>query len=145
MTQIGTVVRTGGGMTEVAFCSDSDCEKCGACAGGKKKNTLWARGEAQPGDIVRVEIPDGTTVKASLLAYVLPLAALIGGMAIGLVLMPGEELIAALLGLALMAVVFAVLAVTEKKRKNTPEWTPVLAEILPAPGAKGSGEDMPEA
>ncbi|MCQ2458014.1 MAG: SoxR reducing system RseC family protein [Clostridia bacterium] len=144
MIQIGTVLRSGGGMTEVAFCSDSDCEKCGACAGGKKKNTLWVRGEAQPGDIVRVEIPDGTAVKASLLAYVMPLAALLGGMAIGLILMPGKEMPAALLGLALMGVAFAVLAVTEKKRKNAPEWNPVLKEILTAPGAKTEGEKQHE-
>ena len=64
-------------MLQVTFCRPDACQSCGACEGGKKQTTIWVKGEAKVGDIAVVDMPDKTVIRASLIAYGLPLILLL--------------------------------------------------------------------
>ena len=117
-------------MLQVTFCREDACKSCGACEGGKKETTIWVKGEANIGDIAVVDLPDATVVRASLLAYGLPLLCLLGGLILGSRVTPGNEMggvIGALIGLAAS---MAVLKMTEKNRRGKAGWNPEVIEVF---------------
>ena len=83
MERTGTITAVSGDTLEVTFCRPGDCEKCHACIGGEKKHVLLVKGEGHVGDVAVVSLPEQTIVKASALAYLLPLAGLFVGMLLG--------------------------------------------------------------
>ena len=83
MERTGTITAVSGDTLEVTFCRPGDCEKCHACIGGEKKHVLLVKGEGHVGDVAVVSLPEQTVVKASALAYLLPLAGLFVGMRAG--------------------------------------------------------------
>jgi positive regulator of sigma E activity len=89
-------------------------------------------GKANVGDSVLVELPASTVNIASLMAYGLPLAGMLGGMLLGdkFILLEGSlgSLIGAVVGLAIP---LAYLLVTEKNRRQNPKWTPQIKRIIP--------------
>ena len=132
MQRTGEVTAVHGEMLEVTFCRPADCEKCNACHGGEKVTKLMIRGKAEVGDIAVVEMPTKTVMQASGLAYGLPLAGLMLGLATGTMLFPQNQDIAGVLcgALGLGAMVLFV-HLTESKRRNDPRWKPQLIEIIP--------------
>ncbi|MBP3638175.1 MAG: SoxR reducing system RseC family protein [Clostridia bacterium] len=132
MQRTGEVTAVHGEMLEVTFCRPADCEKCNACHGGEKVTKLMIHGKAQVGDIAVVEMPTKTVMQASGLAYGLPLAGLMLGLATGTMLFPQNQDIAGVLcgALGLGAMVLFV-HLTESKRRNDPRWKPQLIEIIP--------------
>ena len=132
MQRTGEVTAVHGQMLEITFCRPADCEKCNACHGGEKVTKLMIRGKAKVGDIAVVEMPTKTVMQASGLAYGLPLAGLMLGLATGTMLFPQNQDIAGVLcgALGLGAMVLFV-HLTESKRRNDPRWKPQLIEIIP--------------
>ena len=132
MQRTGEVTAVRGEMLEVTFCRPADCEKCNACHGGEKVTKLMIRGKAEVGDIAVVEMPTKTVMQASGLAYGLPLAGLMLGLATGTMLFPQNQDIAGVIcgALGLGAMVLFV-HLTESKRRNDPRWKPQLIEIIP--------------
>lgn len=132
MQRTGEVTAVHGEMLEITFCRPADCEKCNACHGGAKVTTLHLRGKASVGDLAVVEMPAKTLVKASTLAYGLPLAGLMLGLVAGTALFPDQADVAGILcgvaGLGLMAL---VVRLTEGLRRRDPRWKPQLIEIIP--------------
>ena len=132
MERTGEVTAVKGEWLEVTFCRPADCEKCNACGIGEKKASMMVRGKANLGDQAVVSMPASTVMKASLLAYVLPLVGLFIGLFAGMALFPQAEnaagLIGALIGLAI-PLTFVVL--TEKRRRQSDRWQPTLIEVLP--------------
>ena len=142
MERVGEVTAVHGDMLDVTFCRPTDCEKCHACIGGAKQTTISVKGKANLGDYAVVEMPERVVLKASAIAYVLPLAMLLIGMVIGTYAFPDAKDIAGLLG-ALIGLALALLglALTEKKRRQNPKWQPVLKEIVPkVEGVKPNGD-----
>ena len=130
MRQPGEVTDVKNGMLEVTFCRPEACASCGACEGGKREHKILVRGEGKVGDIAVVEMPDRIVARASLIAYGVPLAGLLGGMILGNALSGGKEA-AAMIGAALgLAAGTAALKGTEKRRAAREEWNPRLVEIL---------------
>ena len=133
MRRPGEVTDSKNGWLQVTFCRPDACQSCGACEGGKKETVIWIRGEADIGDIAVVDMPDRTILRASAMAYLLPLFLFFVGLALGSLAAPGNE-IGAILGAVLgLAFSFFILRLTEKKRKNHPDWNPQLIEVLPRP------------
>lgn len=132
MERMGEVTAIRGDLLEITFCRPSDCEKCNACHGGQQVTTLLLPGRASLGDAAVVDMPTGTLVQASALAYGLPLAGLLLGAAAGAVLFPssgdGAAVAGGMVGLAAAAL---VVWCTERRRKNDPRWKPQLVEIIP--------------
>ncbi len=131
MEKIGEITAADRGMLEVTFCRPEDCGHCHACEGGQKPTVLHLSSQGHScsvGDFAEVELPTGTVVKASLLAYALPVAGLMGGMALGSLSGNAMAAIGGAIGLcACLAVVF----LTEKKRRNNPKWQPTLVRVIP--------------
>ncbi len=132
MERMGEVTAVQGEMLEVTFCRPTDCEKCNACHGGQKQVSLQIRGTAKAGDRVVVEMPESMVTRASIIAYVLPLAGLMGGMAAGEMLLPGRNSLGGIIGgiVGLCAAV-AGIRLTEKKRQDSPDWAPTLLRVIP--------------
>ncbi len=117
-------------MIRVTFCRPEACAACKACEGGKREHSVWVRGEGRVGEIAVVEMPDAVVAKASALAYGLPLAAMLAGMAAGSLLTGGGNTGTAVGALAGLALGLAGLKMTEKRRSGRAEWTPRVVEIL---------------
>ena len=137
MERTGTVKAVDGQWLEIEFCRPADCEKCNACHGGSKVMNLRLKGNANVGDKVVVQMPLSTVTKASIIAYAIPAAGLLAGIAIGDKLFPtANSLGGAIGGLLGMGIPALVLYLTERRRKNDPRWTPQLVRVIPA----GQGE-----
>ena len=111
--------------------------------GGEKKHVLLVKGEGHVGDVAVVSLPEQTVVKASALAYLLPLAGLFIGMLLGALVAPQSEtagsaiggvigLAAALIGAAAYGVWtngqnFTDAAYLQSLWANVYLWTAVLA------------------
>lgn len=142
MKRIGEVTAVRGDSLEITFCRPTDCAKCHACMGGAKQTTIFLKGEAQVGDGAVVEMPERMVLRASAVAYVVPLIAMLAGMFLGARLWPAQRDMAGLLG-ALVGLGLAALALvlTEKARRRNPAWQPVLKQIIPKQeGASDNGD-----
>ena len=131
MERLGEVTAVDGKWLEITFCRPSDCDKCHACMGGAKTTTLRLEGSAAVGDKALVSMPDSTITQASLLAYALPRAGLIGGMLIGDVLIPLKHSLGAVVGAVIgLGIPLVYLFVSDKKRRSNPKWNPQLVRII---------------
>ena len=132
MEKIGEITASENGTLEVTFCSQEDCGSCHACGGEKKNTKIRLPGEGQVGDFAAVELPTGTVVKASLLAYAFPLAAFMAGMLLGQ-LFPVEKanIASAVLGVVFLVLSALVLRFTETRRRKSVLWQPSLNRIIP--------------
>lgn len=132
MERLGEVTKVDGKWLEITFCRPSDCDKCHACMGGPQTATLRLEGKANVGDSVLVELPASTVNIASLMAYGLPLAGMLGGMLLGDKFIPLEGSLGSLIGAVVgLAIPLAYLLVTEKDRRQNPKWTPQIKRIIP--------------
>lgn len=122
------------------------CDKCGICGIGQRPEIVVEMPNtagAVPGDVVRVAIASGSLLRAAAVAYLIPLAALIGGYLLaGLLLgriLAGRVLEAAAIGtgFAVMALSYFWLRAYDRRARS--RYTPVMAAILDredgAPGA----------
>ena len=143
MVRPGQVTNIKNDRLEVTFCRPEDCARCGGCEGGKRETVLWVKGAAAIGDTVFVEMPDRIVTAASLLAYALPLAGLMGGMVLGTVLFPDHQTAAGIAGgLIGLGIAVAAVALGEKKRRGDPGWQPRITRIIPANA--GQTEEKPD-
>ena len=131
MRQPGEITEIKNGMTEITFCRPEACAACNACEGGKKEHRIMVKGTAgHVGDIAIVDMPDRMVVRASAIAYGLPLVGLLAGMILGNVFSGGRDgftLLGAAVGLGASLL---LLKGTEKNRANRAEWTPRVVDIL---------------
>ena len=132
MERLGEVTRVHGKWLEITFCRPSDCDKRHACMGGAQTAALRLEGKANVGDSVLVELPASTVNIASLMAYGLPLAGMLGGMLLGDKFIPLEGSLGSLIGAVVgLAIPLAYLLRTEKNRRQNPKWTPQIKRIIP--------------
>ncbi len=86
----GEVVAVEPGLVDVRVARTDACEQCSHCSKVDKDGMLITGVSnsigASRGDIVEVEIPAGTDIRAGIYAYVLPVVALLLGYAVGFVL-----------------------------------------------------------
>ena len=142
MKQPGEITDIRNGMMEVTFCRPEACAACKACEGGKKEHRIWVRGEGKIGDIAVVDMPDRMVVRASAIAYGLPLIGLLGGMISGHAISGGQDLYTLIGGAAGLGISLAVLKITEKHRKGKSEWSPRVVDILEK-GGKAELQPLP--
>lgn len=131
MKRPGEITDVKNGMLLVTFCRPEACQTCGACEGGKRQTRIWVKGNGHVGDIAVVDMPDSMVIRASLIAYGLPLLFLLLGLVAGTLLFPDNDVAAilgALLGLGLSLI---LLKVTERYRAGQPQWSPEVTQIIP--------------
>jgi sigma-E factor negative regulatory protein RseC len=86
MREEGIVVAVNGNIAKVAVESGEHCSHCNLCAAGSEGQRLIEAentASASPKDRVSIEVRPGQIVKTSLIIYVVPLLALIGGVIVG--------------------------------------------------------------
>lgn len=117
------------GEATIVYTRPDACAKCGACGGGGKSRSIRLKADCAVGDWVKVELPDGRFVRATAIAYALPLACFLAGLFLGYGLSGGEELWALLgsaVGLSLSAI---ALRLAELRLGHRPEWTPRVCAV----------------
>ena len=111
----GTGVALEDGMAVVRFERSSMCAHCGACmAAGEHEMEARVQNRlgAAVGDRVRVELPGRVIAGASLVAYLVPLAALLLGVLVGSLF---SELAAIVAGLCCCAAAYLLLRVLDRR------------------------------
>lgn len=128
MRREGKVVAAGDGVVSVCFQRPEACQSCGACAGQAQETLVQIPGNAPVGSRVEVEMPDRQVIKASLLAYVLPLALLLIGIVLGCQFLQSEALGVGL-GVGLMGLSYGLLRLAEKKLRKARQWQPRIVSV----------------
>jgi sigma-E factor negative regulatory protein RseC len=134
MLRTGKVVAANGGELEVSFERPEACAHCGQCGGQKEKTLVKLPGDVPVGRWIDVDMPEGQVLKASVLAYVLPLIMLLGGLALGSVLFSREALWA-VTGILCMGLSWLILHLIEKHMKRRDVWQPRIVNVY------GEGEE----
>lgn len=117
----GTVTRLEGSIARVSVLRQQGCGRChepGGCGGqghGERCQEFLVDNAfgARPGQRVRIEVPEGATLKAALLLYGSPLLALLFGALLGRVSGLGDAAVALGAGLC-FAASLALLRLTRK-------------------------------
>lgn len=128
MLRTGKVMAAENGEIEVSFERPEACARCGACHGQKEESRIRMPGDVPVGRWVDVDMPEAQVLKASVLAYVLPLMLLLMGLGLGSLIFQSEAL-QAVCGIALMACSWFVLRLIEKRMKKQPRWQPKIVSV----------------
>ena len=148
MTQSGVVTALEGENARVAFVRSEACAQCRMCDFGAQQQVeslMPNRCGAQVGDTVLVELHGDKVLRASAVAYLIPLAGLLFGLALGQRIAPAlgfaqkSELCACLFGLLLMALAFLGIRLTEKRRSAKALYAPQMLRVVETPDEEASG------
>lgn len=134
MERIGEVVGVNGNQLQVVFCRPADCEKCGACQGSRSQIELTLTGNAKTGDQVVVDMPANNVLKASAIAYAIPLLGLLCGMVLGnaLPVLPDHNLSALICGTAGLIIALLIVHSADRAVSKNPKWHPRLIRVISA-------------
>lgn len=130
MIRTGFVKTKNGEKLSVCFERPSSCDGCKGCSKGlmSKSELLTVFGEAEVGDFVDVQMPEGRVFQASLLAYALPLCMLIAGLVAGSLLGLGDTL-AFLLALVGLVLGYVLARLAEKYLSKKKNWRPTIIAV----------------
>lgn len=130
MLRTGKVVAQKNGRLEVCFERPEACAHCGACGGQKTETLVSIPGNVPVGRWIDVDMPEAQVLKASVLAYVLPLLMLLGGIALGSLLFR-QEALWAVTGILCMGVSWFILRLIEKHMRRKDVWQPIIVAVHP--------------
>lgn len=121
---VGTVVALEGKLAVVRFQRSSMCAHCGAClTAGEHEMEIRVPNDAGAavGDRVRVELRGGQVAGASVIAYLVPLAALLLGVIAGSLV---SDIAAVVGGLACCAGAYLVLRLLDRRFRRRQTFQP---------------------
>lgn len=127
---VGTVVALEGDTAVVRFQRSSMCAHCGAClTAGEHEMETRVKNElgAAVGDRVRVALPGKKVAGASLIAYLIPLLALLAGVLAGSLI---SDIAAILCGLACCAAAYLVLRVLDRRFQRMQSFQPRMITLI---------------
>ncbi len=127
MIRTGKVVEADGETLKVCF--SPMCTDCGMCGTGRD-SVVTLKGNAQAGDTVEVEMPEARVLKASLVAYALPLAALVLGLWAGTALFPGNDLYSVLGAAAGLGLGILVQRGIDRTLGRQAKWQPRVVNVI---------------
>ena len=128
-SHIGIVTAINGGDAQIRFLRGSACAHCGACltvGESEMEITLPNSLRAKVGDRVSVDLSPKRVVQASLLAYAVPLALLIGGVLLGSRI---SDWLGLALGVGACAVSFLLLRLVDKRIRKKKSFQPRMESI----------------
>lgn len=126
------------GMVTVRFERPEACGNCHACGYGSKSSEIAIASDHNVGDWVRVEFPENRFLQATALVYVIPLAGLLLGLALGWFLSDGNDLVTILSAALGLGVSFAALYGVDKSISKKPGWSPRITGVY---ADKPTGEE----
>jgi len=116
-------------VATITYIRPEACAKCGACGGLSQTGSISLKAECKTGDWVKVELPDGRFMTATLIAYIIPLIGFLAGLFLGSALSGGNELWALGGSLTGLGICLAGMKLADKQIAGKPEWTPRVAEV----------------
>lgn len=130
MIRTGFVKEKKGDQLRVCFDRPEACEGCKGCAKGllPKKELLTITGQAEVGDMVDVEMPEAQMLKASMLAYAMPLALFLIGLGVGSAARLSDG-VTALIALVCLGLGYAAARVIDKKLGRRPRWKTAIVNV----------------
>ena len=117
------------GVATITYIRPEACAKCGACGGLSQTSSIDLKAECEVGNWVKVVLPDSRFMKATLVAYIIPLIGFLAGLFAGNALFGGNELWALGGSLIGLAVCLLGMKLNEKRIAGKPEWTPHVAQV----------------
>ena len=132
MIRTGFVKEKKGDQLRVCFDRPEACEGCKGCAKGllPKKELLTITGQAEVGDMVDVEMPEAQMLKASMLAYAMPLALFLIGLGVGSAARLSDG-VTALIALVCLGLGYLAARVIDKKLGRRPRWKTAIVNVYP--------------
>ena len=127
MLRTGKVVSASHGKLEVCFERPEACAHCKAC-GEVHESLVTIPGNAPVGSRIDVDMPEKQVLKASAIAYVIPLLLLIGGIAAGQALFH-QEALSAVCGLVCMGLSWFILRLIDTKMRGKDIWQPKILAV----------------
>ncbi len=128
MRRTGKVISQGENEIQVSFQRPEACAHCGACVGHREETRVTIPGTAPVGRWVDVEMPEAQVLKASVLAYAIPLVLLLLGVFLGSLIFKSEALWG-LCGIVLMGCSWFVLRFIDRRMKKMPRWQPKILAV----------------
>ncbi|MBO4837735.1 MAG: SoxR reducing system RseC family protein [Clostridia bacterium] len=127
----GFVKEKKGSLLRVCFERPDACEGCKGCAKGlvPQRELLTVFGQAEVGDQVDVRMPEARTLKATLMAYAVPLLAMLAGLAVGFMLNCGD-LVSLLLALGGLAAGYLAVRAFEMRLRRDPLGRPTVISVV---------------
>ncbi len=143
MEQYGLVIENRGETALVNLQRHLVCESCGRCGilSGANKREIVVEAlnpiKAEKGQRVLLESDDNQIILISFMLYMVPILALLAGIAAWLLiavprlgLQGGQELQAAAAGITLMVIVFIMIRLWDRRVKDNPRYKPVITGLL---------------
>lgn len=137
MNEYGEIIELKKDEAVIMVKRSSACGKCGSCQMSSNQDKMLLtipnllKGEV--GDYVELELSSAQVLKASAITYLIPLGALILGVAGGYIISPRfglkPDLIAALLGISLTAISFLGIRAMEPIFKKGHNFSPQMINI----------------
>ena len=117
------------GVATIAYARPEACAKCGGCGSMSQMGTIELKAQCEVGNWVKVVLPDGRFMSATLVAYIIPLVCFLIGLFAGYQLSGQNELWAVGGSLIGLCVSLLVLRLNEKRIAGKPEWTPHVEDV----------------
>jgi len=138
MKERGQIVDVKNGLAVVKIQRSSYCNSCGACNMGAHQDemvlTVPNRLEGKPGDLVELDLESASILKASAIVYLIPLAALLIGVAAGYAiaqrLAANAELFGAIGGILLTVLAFVGIRMMEPVFSRQRKYSPQIVSII---------------
>ena len=128
MLRTGRVASAKDGVLEVCFERPEMCAHCNGCAGQPHESLVKIPGDVPVGRRIDVDMPEGQVLKASVLAYVLPLLMLMLGLWVGSLLFE-KEAFWALTGIGCMLLSWFLLRWVDGAVKKRAGWSPRIVRV----------------
>lgn len=137
MEQHGTVLESRDGLAKVLVRRPGACARCGACNLGTSPEQVIELPNPEgypPGTAVRLVVAPGEVATASLVVYIIPLAALFAGFgageALGRFFGYRSELLDLLVGLGFLGLAYGLIFLWDRRRRDS-RCTPRLEAVGP--------------
>ena len=116
-------------MATITYIRPEACAKCGGCGALTQTGSIQLKADCVVGNWVKVVLPDGRFMTATLLAYIIPLIGFLAGLFAGYLLTGGNELWAVGGSFAGLGICLLGLKLNEKHIAGKPEWTPHVEQV----------------
>ena len=117
------------GVATIVYERPDACEKCGACGTKKHEGSIGLKADCKVGDWVRVELPDAQFLRATAIAYVIPLCCFLAGLLLGYFLSGKRDLFALVGGMGGLAIGVLGISLADKRIRTKPEWSPRVTAV----------------
>jgi len=134
MIRSGEVIEVHENLATVVFDRPDACANCNGCL-GKQCTRVEIEVSAGVGDTIEVEMPDHNVLKASAIAYLLPIGLLVLGLLLGdalhapLSVSIAKDLFTALSGLFLFVVGLLFVRAIDRGLSRKEKWKPVVLSV----------------